>query len=194
MPEEPTTEFIPKRPLAEERPEMPKKRGGLLRLLAFVIFVASILAAGGVFLFRSSLESQVEQKSSQIQIARGEFEPELLEEMAELDRRIITTGEVLSNHITISPLFETLEAITLPTVRYSEFTYTLAEDGSVQIEMAGEAEGFTDIALQSGLFDDNKYIKNQLFSNLDLDEETGNVVFDLSFSVDRNLLLYGRST
>ena len=195
MAEEITTAFIPKKPLTEERAELTEKKRpmGLLNFLATIIFVASLVAAGGVYFFKATLAKRVVQMSQQLELARGAFEPSLIAEMQILDKRLITARQLLSSHITLSPLFESLQELTLPTVRYIKFEYTVSDEGDILVEISGIAKGYTDISLQSDLFDQNKYIKNQIFSNLTLDIETSNVIFDLTFNIDRELLLYGRN-
>ena len=55
--------------------------------------------------------------------------------------------------------------------------------------MSGVAIGYRSIALQSDLFAKNKNLIDPVFSNLTLDN-SGNVVFDLEFSVDPNFVNY----
>ena len=55
--------------------------------------------------------------------------------------------------------------------------------------MSGEARSYRTLALQSDVFGESKLIKNPIFSNLSL-STTGDIVFDLSFDVDRSLIMY----
>ena len=59
----------------------------------------------------------------------------------------------------------------------------------VIIKMSGVAVGYRSIALQSDLFTRNKNLIDPVFSNLTLDN-TGNVLFDLEFSVDPSFVDY----
>ena len=52
-----------------------------------------------------------------------------------------------------------------------------------------QATGYRALALQSDLFDQDKYFINPIFSNLTLDS-SGNVLFDLDFSVPYSFVNY----
>jgi hypothetical protein len=125
-----------------------------------------------------------------------------------LDKRLRASTEILASHIAISPVFEALSAITMKTIRYTDFSYRLAEESTTTnttprapqaskeskmvITMSGVATGYRAIALQSDLFatkDEGKHFINPVFSNLTLNEN-GNVVFDLEFSVDPAFVNY----
>lgn len=186
------TSFVPKKTIAEKEPS----RGGgtfsgIANLLSLVIFIASILAAGGAYFYRSSMENKVEEYKASLERARAAFEPALITELQVLDKRMIAASEILSNHVAVSPIFELLGEITLPTVRYSDFSYEFNPENKnlVDVEITGEARGYNYIALQADLFGENKFIKNPIFSDFTLDQN-GNVDFALTFSVDRSLVVY----
>lgn len=186
------TSFVPKKTLVEKEP---RKVGGtfsgILNLLSLIVFIASILGAGAAYFYRSSLESKVEEYKVSLERARNAFEPGLITELQVLDKRMMAASEILNNHIAVSPIFVLLGEITLPTVRYSDFSYEFNKDNPqmVDINISGEAKGYNYIALQADLFGQNKFIKNPIFSDFTLDQQ-GNVDFSLTFSVDKSLVLY----
>lgn len=186
------TSFVPKKPaVPKEVRRAPKGAGGIFNLIALIVFIASILIAGGAFFYRSSLAAKVEEYKTSLERARNAFEPSLLTELQVLDKRMMAATDILDNHIAVSPIFELLGDITLPTVRYSDFSYEFNPDNKnlVDVKLTGEAKGYNYIALQADLFGDNKFIRNPIFSDFALDQE-GNVDFTLTFSVDRTLVLY----
>lgn len=189
------TSFIPKKPLAEERAPAPAtQKRGLLSLIASIIFFATIAAAGGVYLYRTSLASQVADLSTSLDRARSAFEPSLVETLQTLDKRLTASKEVLANHVTISPIFASLEELTLKSVRFTKFTYAIPEDTKLlTVTMTGSARSYTSIALQSDMFGRNKYFQDVVFSNLQLDS-AGNVGFDLEFTVDQSYVNYKTAT
>jgi hypothetical protein len=191
-PSEFQTSFIPKKPLAEERaPAAPTRRYGLLSLIATIIFFATIAAAGGVYLYRVSLASQVAELSASLDRARAAFEPSLVETLTTLDKRLSASAEVLAGHTTVSPVFQSLEDLTLKSVRFTKFAYEIPEDTKLMtVTMSGTARSYTSIALESDMLGRNKYFQDVVFSNLQLDS-AGNVGFDLEFTVDPAFLDYG---
>ena len=100
-------------------------------------------------------------------------------------------NEIIDNHITASPVFEILSDLTLKQIRYSEFSFTVDENNSKQatVLLSGKADGYRTIALQADLFSSNRNIVDPIFSNLVLDER-GQVLFDLSFEVPIDTILY----
>ena len=183
------TSFIPKKTIVES-PKKIRSGGGIINLISFIIFVASLLSAGGAYLYRNSIESDIAEFKRSLQIAKNQFEPSLIEELQILDKRLNAATTILNKHVAVSPIFVLLQDITLPTVRYSDFTYEIDPSTNlVNIEMKGEAKGYNFIALQADLFSDNKFIKNPIFSDFILDQ-TGNIDFNLSFSVDKSLISY----
>ena len=182
------TSFIPKKPLVERR--IPSKRPiGIISLLATVIFFASLIAGGGLYLYRNNLVQQVQDKSVSLERAKEAFEPSLILTLQTLDKRINASREILSEHIIISPIFKALQETTLKTVRFTKFDYSINQEKIVNVNMSGEARSYRTLALQSDVFGESKLIKNPIFSNLSL-STTGDIVFDLSFDVDRSLIMY----
>lgn len=183
------TSFIPKKTVIEG-PKKVKSGGGVVNLFSFIIFIASLLSVGGAYLYRESVKSDITEFKKSLAIAKNQFEPSLITKLQILDKRLNAATTILDQHVAVSPIFELLQDSTLPTVRYSDFTYDIdATTNLVNVEMKGEAKGYNFIALQADLFNENKFIKNPIFSDLVLDQN-GNVDFNLTFSVDKSLVSY----
>lgn len=186
------TSFVPKKTILEREPS---RIGGTFssaaNLIALIVFIASILTAGAAYFYRSSLEDKVAGYKVSLERARNAFEPTLITELQVLDKRMRAASEILDSHVAVSPIFELLGEITLPTVRYSDFSYEFNPENPnlVDVKITGEAKGYNYIALQADLFGENKFIKNPIFSEFTLDQN-GNVDFALTFSVDKSLVLY----
>lgn len=188
------TSFIPKKPLVEER-VVREKSVNIFSFLATIIFFASLVAAGGVYFYKIVLTKDVAAMSEQLNLAKEAYDPKLITELQNLDKRINASEEILSNHIVLSPLFKSLQQVTLKSIRFTKFDYSISSEngGGILVKMVGQTSsqgGYNAIALQSDLLAKNKYIKDPVFSNLNLDEK-GAVTFDLSFTVDRSFLSYG---
>ena len=184
------TSFIPKKTVIEKPKKIHNGGGGVVNLIAFIVFLAALLSAGGAYLYRSSIQSDIKTYKASLQKAKNAFEPSLITELQILDKRLIAATSILDKHIAVSPIFVLLEENTLPTVQYSDFTYEIDEKTKlVNVKIKGEAKGYNYIALQADLFAKNKFIKNPIFSEFVLDQ-LGNVDFNLSFSVDKSLVSY----
>jgi len=130
-----------------------------------------------------------------LNLAKNRFEPSKIAELQVLDKRLKGANEILSGHIAVTPIFKALSAVTMKTVRYTKFGYTLENDKDkvkVNVKMSGFAVGYRSVALQSDLFttkEEGKNFIDPVFSNLTLDDK-GNVLFDLDFSVDPSFVDY----
>jgi hypothetical protein len=184
------TSFIPKKPVVKER-AVRAPSVSFATIIAFIIFFASVLLVGGTILYKGNLEQAITTKSNELDLARGRFEEEKLNQLQSLDRRLIASEEVLAGHIAISPIFQDLQKYTMKEVQFTSFTYDFVDAGfkSVLVRMRGKAIDYRTIAVQSDLFSANKNFINPVFSNLVLDSD-GNVLFDLEFSVDANFVDY----
>ncbi len=189
MDQEFQTSFIPKKTLSPK----PERTGGgsfgLVNVVAFVVMLVSLLVAGGAYLYRDNLSKKVEEMKISLERAQNIFEPELLVELETLNKRIQAADVILANHIAVSPIFEVLQDITLPTVRYIDFTYEIdsINPDVVHVTMTGEAVSYDAITLQADLFSNNRFIRNPIFSNFSLNR-TGSVEFDLMFDVSKSLV------
>lgn len=164
---------------------------GLFSVIAIFIFLTMLIATGALYLYKGVLGRNITGMQNALTLAKNRFEPAKITQLQVLDKRLKAASAVLSNHVTVSPIFKALEAITMKTVRYTRFDYELGTDKNprVTVKLSGLAVGYRSIALQSDLFAKNKNLIDPVFSNLTLDAQ-GNVLFDLSFSVDPSFVNY----
>lgn len=181
------TSFIPKKPIVETRPVV-SGSVGILSTISFLMLLAVILATGGLYFYNESLKKNIFQMESDLNLSKNRFEPSRILELQTLDKRIKASNEILSKHITVSPIFEELQSLTLPTVGFLKFNYDF-DGNNVLVKLSGTASGYRAIALQSDLFAKNTNFKNPVFSNLLLGDK-GNVTFDLEFSVEPSFVNY----
>jgi hypothetical protein len=185
------TSFIPKRSLSSASVKNPRRRGtvNLFFLGSLIIFLGAVLLAGGIFLYQEFLIKSIENKRVSLEKAREEFEPASILQISRLDTRLKSAEEILKKHLTLSALFNLLEKTTLKSVQFKEFNFEIGDDGRIAVFMKGEARSFSSIALQSDIFGKNKFIKEPIFSELNLNKQ-GNAVFDFTAFIDDNLLSY----
>ena len=202
-PNTPQTSFIPKQPLIEERASTARSFN-LVNFLAIVIFIASLVAAGGLYFYKGILNTSLEAMNDSLTRSKASFEPGLITDLQVLDKRLNSSKEILSNHLAISPIFKSIEQLTLKSVRFTKFSYELSKDTATgvataskifQVKMSGQtsaAGGYRSIALESNKLAENKYFKDIVFSNLAL-TQTGGVSFDLTFTVDSTFLTFEKN-
>ncbi|MBP6926177.1 MAG: hypothetical protein KBB70_00580 [Candidatus Pacebacteria bacterium] len=191
------TSFIPKKPVTEAR--APVSRGGanFFSLAATIIFIIAILLLGGAYFYRMTTIKERDAITADIGAKTKTFDPDFLNEVTTLDKRIRAANEVLAKHTLVSPIFTKLEQLSLKTIQYNKFELspaTTATAAPVNIKMSGRAVNYAAIASQSDVLagvgsTKNTYFINPIFSNLNLDDKA-RVSFDLTFSVDSDLVSY----
>jgi hypothetical protein len=188
------TSFIPKKSLSSPERAKEKTPMGIFSFLSIVIFIGVCLWIGGLYLYKSYLTKQKSDLSQSLGLSRNSFEPNTISELELFNKKVNASRSLLSNHFLISPLFEQISAITVPSIQFTKFNYQ-STDKDFQVQMSGLARDYTSIALQDKEFNTNKgrYFKDVVFSDLVLSSDVaskGYVSFNVSFSVDRALLSY----
>lgn len=184
------TSFIPKQTVVETR-EKASHGAGIFTMAAVIIFLTMVVASGGLYFYKKVTEKRIVNMENDLNLAKNRFEPSKIFQLQVLDKRLRAASEVLGKHVAVSPIFEALESITMKTVRFTNFRYTLSSDAEslVEVKMSGEGVGYRSVALQADLFSQSKYFIDPVFSNLTLNSR-GNVVFDLEFAVEPSFIDY----
>jgi hypothetical protein len=184
------TSFIPKKPIIKERASAPVPVSIFLIISLFILFTV-LIVTGGLYFYKGITEKSIVKMENDLNLASNRFEPAVISKFQVLDRRLSASNKILSNHISVTPIFKLLEGITMKTVRFTKFSYNMGtdKDPRIEVKMSGVAMGYRAIALQSDLFAGEKNLIDPVFSNLTLDPDA-NVLFDLDFSVDKNFVNY----
>lgn len=192
MPEQFQTSFIPKKSV--EGPTTEIKNGtDLFLLVAVILFILTLCAGAGVFLYEKYLIGAIVGKEESLKRAEAAFDLDLIRELSRLDQKLTVSEKLLKKHIAVSELFHLLEQQTLKSVRFGDLRYLVGSGGDIVLSMKGAARSFAAIALQSDVFGKSRFIKSPIFSDLDLDKN-GNVTFSFTATVDPALLSYERLT
>jgi hypothetical protein len=195
-----STSFIPKRPVssepvAEARTTSGGNSVGILSFLTFIIVLGTAASFAGVYVYQQSLDKQKAQLQVQITQAQAALGTSFVSDMKRLSLRINGVKALIQNHVVVSPIFAALQATTLQTVQYKEFTYDFATDPGtgtklVQVTITGVAKNYATLALQSDSYAKAPIINNPIFSNLTIEDKTQQVDFKLVFTVDPADLSY----
>ncbi len=188
------TSFIPKKPiLAGNTPASTTSSSGtnLFMVVAVFVFITMIVGAAGLYVYKNYyLIKNKEELSANLSKIRGSFEKDTIAELELYDKRTGVAKEVLEGHKILSPLFETLNSLTLKSIQFNKFEHTTIKD-VFSVKMSGVARDYKSIALQAEVFNSpkGKMFKDVIFSNLTKNKNNF-VTFDLEFTVDSNLLSY----
>jgi hypothetical protein len=182
--------FIPKKPLVETRSNA-GAGAGLVVLVSVLLFVVSLVGAGGVFAYTGILTSSIVNKDASLKAAEGAFEPEVIAELGRLDARLIQVQKLLGSHLAPSGVFDFLSTITLTQVQFTNFSFKKQVDGSAVIILQGTGDSFSTVALQSDQFGSTRLLKDVVFSDVAIGQ-SGKVSFSVKATVDPSLYLYSK--
>lgn len=189
MPELRTT-LIPKKPASETtRIDPTPKMVSIMILIAAIIFVVSLAAAGGLYFYRALILKNIDELSQSITRAEEIISPALVARLNEYDRRSTIVKTLLDSHVVLSPIFDLLGDLAISSVRFSQFDYDVGRDGDAKMTLAGEARSYASLAAQSDLLGKNEHINDPIFSNFELNP-LGNVTFNFSAGISKSLQLY----
>ena len=181
--------FIPKRSLDIGATNRGGGFGGLIVLIALLFFIASLVAAGAAFAYQQYLQSAITSKAKSLTLAEGAYDPGSIQDLVRLDDRLTQAKILLDKHVAATGIFAFLSTQTLANVSFGSFDYSLGDNGSAKISMAGSADSFSTVALQSDQFDGNKLLKDVAFSGITADAQ-GHVSFTVSATVDPSVISY----
>ncbi|HUD02715.1 MAG TPA: hypothetical protein VMR46_01670 [Candidatus Paceibacterota bacterium] len=183
--------FIPKKSL-DISATRSESSFGLLFLIALLVFITSLVAAGGSFAYTQYLNSAIASKSQSLALAEGAFDPGTIQDLVRLDSRLNQSKTLLASHVAVSGVFAFLSQQTLANVSFGNFEYDLNPDGTAKITMTGTADSFSTVALQSDQFGGNKLLKDVVFSGITVNTD-GSVGFTVTANVDPSVLSYDSS-
>lgn len=192
MPPQAPPSFIPKKPL-DTGPAYRAPGGvGFLLFISLVIFIASVVGAGGVFAWEKVTASSITSKSESLRKAEGAFNISTVEDLIRMSARLDSAGTLLAAHVAPSAIFSFLSQQTLQHVQFTTFNYTLGSDNTASINMSGVADSFSSVALQSDQFGASKVLKDVIFSDIK-NNVGGSVTFSVAATMDASLINYGKN-
>lgn len=184
--------FIPQDATVPRAVRAPGRTGlaDLLILISIVFLVASLALAAGVFLYLQYLDTSRTAKLGQLEVARQQFEPSLIQTLTRLDDRMHVASAVLKEHIAPTIFFQLLGQLTLQTVAFSNLTFQGGDAQNMTIAMDGVARSVNSIALQADNLSKSGVITNPLFSNID--RRVDGVHFNLTAVINPTSLNYSQ--
>ena len=180
------TSFIPKTPISTpaSRP-IKEKSVGLVTVVTLILALTSVAVWTGAFLYKNILTIGIASAKKSLELVKQDMPLANLARIDDLNSRLNQAETLLDRHVSSSQVFNLLQAMTIPQVRFTSFTFSGSE-----VRVKGLARGYEDIAAQAKVFKTNQSrIANFTFSDFDLDQ-SGRVVFNLALTIAPNELRY----
>ncbi len=181
------TSFIPKKPMVQENKA--NIGIGLFLLISIVIFLISSGIAGWVYLEKDRLINKIVTQKNIITQNNNTFEGSAatVDEFVRLNTRIEVSKILLSQHISVLPVFDFLQGVVLKSVRLNSFVFSSSGvdangQNKIKVDVSGVAADWKSMAAQVDELNkpnNKKAIQESKISNLSLASD-GSVVFSLS--------------
>lgn len=178
--------FIPKTPFGEEGAE--RQGLGLFGAVAVLLFIVSLVATGGAFLYKMMLKSDIRNLQSQVSSALSAIDKQAINEIISFDKQLDSVREIMAEHVAISKYFEMLEEETVSQIQFTDLKYSAPAEGAVIVSMNGKAKSYAAVALQEDVFLKNPNTISASFSNLKTDEKSGEVAFSFKGEFKNDLI------
>ncbi|PJE64713.1 MAG: hypothetical protein COU90_00360 [Candidatus Ryanbacteria bacterium CG10_big_fil_rev_8_21_14_0_10_43_42] len=162
---------------------------GVFTMLSLVFFILMGLAYGGVFLYKRSIESNLDGLTRQLSNIEEELDSDIIQEIVRVDKGLAVAQDLLAQHVYSSRLFEFLENNTLETVQYNDFTYSF---GSRSVILAAVADSYVSLNEQIHIFQNLPLIRSVDFSGISMLEDD-TVGFSLNLTFNDNIFRFNDS-
>jgi hypothetical protein len=172
MPNTPNASFIPKQGTAKRVRQTASKQVHILNIVSYVLFVATLIAAGGVFLYNRHLNNQLNSEVEKLSAAIGGFSSADMEAVREFNIRLHQAQGRLDKSISITSLLGALEDATLKSAAIMELSIKRENDTQVAVTAKVETDSFDGSIFQRGVFERNAVIKDVVLSDVTLNQAT----------------------
>ncbi len=169
---------------------MEKKKGAnFFGVLATIVFLLSLLSAGGVFAYKKIVENQIVALGGEIQTAEGSLDKAGIENLSNFDKRIKAIKTLIHDHVAVSGYLKMLEASTVSNIEFKSLKYSApAAKGQISITMDGRAGSYAAVAEEEAILLKNPDTISATFDNLSLNKDSGGVSFVLKGSFKGKLV------
>ncbi len=186
--------FIPKKPVTNSaRMGGSRAMGMVIFFFGLLVFIASCAGAGIAFFAQQYLTKQISDKSAQLEHDQTTFDLPAIEDLARLDARMKNAESLMQRHYTAMTPLIYLGDQTLQTVQFTDYKYAVDPEGGAKITLAGIANSFGTVALQSDQFGASDKLQDVVFSNIQQDSSGKMITFTVTAKLDQPLTSYAAS-
>jgi hypothetical protein len=162
---------------------------GIFTTLALVFLILMGMAYGGVYLYRTSIESSLDGLTRNLAKIEEELDSDIIQEIVRVDKGLAVAQNLLSQHVYSSRLFTFFEDNTLATVQYSDFSYVF---GSRSVTLSAVADSYVSLDEQIRILRNSPLVRSVQFSNIDMMDD-GLIGFSLILVFNENIFRFNKS-
>lgn len=154
MPDSTNTSFIPKRnPTNNNVRTGPKRQVFVGTFIIRVLFVATLLASAGVFVYERKLNSDLNKEIVRLDTAISDFKEAEFFSVLEVDTRIIQAKDRLTYSASIVAILDALEKSTISTAEITDLTLQRVDDKSYEIALEMKTNSFDSVIFQKEILE-----------------------------------------
>ncbi len=187
------TSFIPKKPLtaASPSPSVDNNSTSVLLLVGILIFVVSVLAAGGAYGWQVYLNSQKEQYKSDLAKLQNSVDITNIRKYKQMATKIDLASTTLSKHVALSQVFSALSKLAVGNIRFTNMDLQVPTDGKTdqaKINLTGYAPSYEALAFQSDMLGHLEELNlRDIVMNPIIQDPVQNQNSNISFTLSANL-------
>jgi len=181
-----TTSFIPKGRLTALAYR--RKSVGIGFFIALLLLLLSAGVFGGLYLYKKSLQTEIDSAAASLELAKKAFDENLITELSRLNSSVNVAKILFNEHQATSKIFKLIGDLALKDVSFSNFNYNFSGKSAV-VSMSGEAKSYASVAIQAKIFEESDFIDKVIFSGLSL-KGAGKVNFNVEISFNPSYAIY----
>jgi hypothetical protein len=140
--------FIPKTPMSGSLSKRRVRKIYIFTYLIYTFFIGSLLAAGGVWFYKVTVQKELAAVQVALNEERERFNQADLEKVTELDARLIEAKNVFDAQVSVLQILKAVERITLASVDMHGFTFEKDVSAKLVLELSAEAGDFNTTLFQ----------------------------------------------
>ena len=169
MPNTPTTSFIPKQGPMKRTKQTASRQIHVLAVIAYVAFIASLIAAVGLFLYERYIEKQLESEVNALSQEIKGFSDADMERVREFNGRLRQTEDRLDKGISIASVLAALEQATVKSASVEQLSLKKTDDSLITLTAKLSTDNFDSTLFQRGVYERNNAIDSVVISDLSLE-------------------------
>lgn len=157
--------FIPKRGASKRKQIGGSRKIYIFSYVSYILMFATLLSAGGVFLYAQYVNSQLDVEIEALNSEIGSFSQADMDRVTRFDLRLIQAQNRLENSVSIASVFEALQAATIDTVQIESLEMKREGDDKFVINAIVQTDTFDSTIFQRGVF-----LRNNTIQEVDISE------------------------
>lgn len=167
MPDPSNNSFIPKRgPASHSKRGTGSRRVYIFSIISYVLMFATLLAAGGMFMYTKVLDKQLNEEVAALNTEIGSFSKANMQKVLDFNERLEQASSRLNTSVSMVSIFRALEAATIDTVMIDDLVMQRDKDDKYILTASIYTDSFDSTIFQRGEFQRNQTITSVVLSSV----------------------------